>query len=150
MIARVKRPGPLAESGQSLVEFSLVAFLLVVMLLAIVELGRLLLVSSTVANAAAEGARYAAVHGSTRTGGGIDGPSGPGNNPAQVVAVIKNFAKAGPLTTSRLVVTVVYPGASNAPGQAVTVTVVYPYDAFSTYFPFNVNLGSKSQGIIAF
>jgi len=136
--------------GQTLVEFSLVAFLCMVLLLSIVEISRMALVYTTVANAAREGVRYSIVHGGMRTGGGVDGPSGPAQNPAQVVTVIKNFASGGLLTTSNLIITVNYPGASNAPGQQVSVAVIYPYDPLTTYFPFRVRLGSVSQGVIAF
>ncbi len=66
------------RAGTSLVEFSVVALLSVLMLLFIVEMGRMLLVYTTVANAARAGLRYAVVHGSTRTAGnGLDNASGP-------------------------------------------------------------------------
>jgi len=136
--------------GQTLVEFSLVAFLCMVLLLSIVEISRMALVYTTVANAARAGARYSIVHGGTRTGSGVDGPSGPAQNPGQVLIVIRNFASAGLLTTSNLIITVDYPGASNAPGQPVSVTVIYPYDPLTTYFPLRVRLGSVSRGVIAF
>ena len=139
------------HSGQTLVEFCLVALLTVIMLLFVVEVGRMLLVYTTVANAARAGVRYASVHGSTRTAGStVDSASGPGSNPAQVLTVVKNFASAGLLTTSRLVVQVTYPGASNAPGQSVNITVVYPYDPLTTYFSKTLRLGSQAQGIIVF
>jgi Flp pilus assembly protein TadG len=147
--ARIRRPA--GHRGQTLVEFSVVAVLTVVMLLFVVEMGRMLLVYTTVGNAARAGLRYAVVHGSTRsTGSTVDSASGPGNNPAQVVTVVKNFASAGLLTTSRLEVQVTYPGASNAPGQAVRITVVYPYDPLTTYFSSALRLGSATQGIIVF
>jgi Flp pilus assembly protein TadG len=136
--------------GQTLVEFSLVAFLCMVLLLSIVEISRMALVYTTVANAARAGSRYSIVHGGTRTGSGVDGPSGPAQNPAQVLTVIKNFASAGLLTTGNLIITVDYPGASNAPGQQVSVSVIYPYDPLTTYFPLRVRLGSVSRGVIAF
>jgi Flp pilus assembly protein TadG len=136
--------------GQTLVEFSLVAFMCVILLLSIVELSRMALVYTTVANAARAGARYAIVHGGTRTGSGVDGPSGPAGNPPQVVTVVKNFASAGLLSTSNLSITIAYPGGSNAPGQLVSVAVVYPYDPLTTYSPLRVRLGSMSQGVIAF
>jgi len=136
--------------GQVLVEFSLVVFLSVILLLSVVEISRMVLVSTTMANAARAGARYAIVHGGTRTGSGVDGPSGPAGNPVQVVTVVQNFASAGLLSPGLLVITVNYPGASNAPGQPVSVTVVYPYDPLTSYFPFRVRLGSTSQGVIAF
>jgi Flp pilus assembly protein TadG len=152
---------PLAGAkGQGLVEFSLVAFLLVVLLFSVVEMGRMVLVYTTVANASRAGARYAIVHGNTRTGTGIDGPSGPGNT-AQVQTVVKNFASAGLLSTGRLIVTVTYCAApypatcsptstSNSPGQNVNVSAVYPYDPLTTYLPLRVRLGSTTQGVIAF
>ena len=143
--------GHAGRAGQTMVEFSVVALLTVIMLLFVVEIGRLVLVYTTVANAARAGVRYAVVHGSTRSAGAtIDSASGPGNNPTQVVTVVKNFASAGLLTTSRLVVTVTYPGGSNAPGQYVNITVVYPYDPLTTYFSKTLRLGSASQGIIVF
>ena len=136
--------------GQSLVEFSLVSLLLCLLILSVVEIGRMVLVYATVANAANAGARYAAVHGSSRTGGGVDGPSGPAANPSPVVTVVGNFATAGPINRSLLEITVGYPAGSNAPGQPVNVTVVYPYDPFTTWLPFRVRLGSTTQGVIAY
>ena len=138
------------RAGQTLVEFSLVAFLTSITMLFIVEVGRMLMVYAAVANAAREGVRYAMVHGSTRTGSGSTGPSGPSANPAQIVTVIDNFAGIAPITIGRLVINVTYPGASNAPGQPVNVTVVYPYDPLITFFPSTLRLGSASRGIILF
>ena len=139
------------RAGQTLVEFSVVAVLTAIMLLFVVEMGRMLLVYTTVANAARAGVRYASVHGSSRSAGStVDSASGPGNDPAQVVTVVKNFASGGLLTTSRLIVHVTYPGGSNAPGQSVTITAVYPYDPLTTYFSKTLRLGSASQGIIVF
>ena len=143
--------GRAGRAGQTMVEFSVVALLTAITLLFVVEIGRTVLVYTTVANAARAGVRYAVVHGSSRSAGAtIDSASGPGNNPTQVVKVVKNFASAGLLTTSLLVVTVTYPGGSNAPGQYVTVSAVYPYDPLTTYFSKTLRLGSASQGIIAF
>jgi len=147
---RNRSEGRRRASGQVLVEFAVVAFLSLILLLSIVEISRMTLVYTTVANAARAGARYAIVHGGTRTGSGVDGPSGPAQNPAQVVTVVRNFASAGLLSTGNLVITVHYPGASNAPGQLVSVPVVYPYDPLTTYFPLRVRLGSTSQGVVAF
>ena len=143
--------GTSGRAGQTLVEFSVVTVLTVIMLLFVVETGRMLLVYTTVANAARAGLRYAIVHGNSRSAGAtVDSASGPGNNPTQVVTVVKNFASGGLLSTNRLVVTVTYPGGSNAPGQYVTVSAVYPYDPLTTYFSKTLRLGSASQGIIVF
>ena len=151
MTAGAGTSGRAGRAGQTMVEFSVVALLTAITLLFVVEIGRTVLVYTTVANAARAGVRYAVVHGSSRaTGSTVDSASGPGSNPTQVVTAVKNFASAGLLTTSRLVVTVTYPGGSNAPGQYVTVSAVYPYDPLTTYFSKTLRLGSASQGIIAF
>jgi len=138
------------RAGQTLVEFSFVALLLCILLLSVVEIGRIVLVYTTVANSARAGARYAIVHGNSRIGVGVDGPSGPAGNPPEVVTVVKNFASAGLLSGALLVVTIGYPSGSNAPGRSVTVRVVYPYDPLTTWLPFRVPLGSETQGIILF
>ncbi len=138
-------------AGQSLIEFSLVCVMLCLIILGVLEVGRMVLVYTTVANAARAGARYATVHGSSRaTGAALTNASGPAANPAQVLTVIKNFASAGPLTASRLIITVSYPGSSNAPGQLVTVSVIYPYDPLTTYLRWTVRLGSTTEGVITF
>lgn len=128
----------------------MVALLTMILMLGIVEISRMVLVYVTVANAARAAARYASVHGATRSGSGADGPSGPGANPAQVVTVARNFASAGLLSTSNLIIAVSYPGGSNLPGQVVSVSVIYPYDPLTTYFPLRVRLGSISKGVIVF
>jgi Flp pilus assembly protein TadG len=143
--------GRAGRAGQTLVEFSVVTVMTVIMLLFVVETGRMLLVYTTVANAARAGVRYAIVHGNSRsTGATVDSASGPGNDPTQVVTVVKNFASGGLLSTSLLVVHVTYPGGSNAPGQYVTVSAVYPYNPLITYFSKTLRLGSATQGIIVF
>jgi Flp pilus assembly protein TadG len=143
--------GVSGRGGQTLVEFSVVTLMTVIMLLFVVEMGRMVVVYTTVANAARAGVRYAIVHGSSRAvGTTINSASGPASNPAQVLTVINNFAGAGLLTTSLLVVNVTYPGGSNAPGYSVKITVVYPYDPLTTYFSKTLRLGSAAQGIIVF
>ena len=145
------RHGFAGNGGQTIIEFAVVVLLTVIMLLFVVEMGRMVLVYTTIANAARAGIRYAVVHGNSRAvGSTANSASGPTSNPAQVLTVISNFASAGLLTTSLLVVTVTYPNASNAPGQPVNITVVYPYDPLTTYFSKTVRLGSAAQGIIVF
>jgi len=148
MTLQVRRPA--SERGSTLVEFAIVAFLLAMMVFSVVEMERMVLVYTTVANAARVGARYAIVHGSTQS----VSPSGPGNNPAAVVTVIKNFASAGLLDTSKMNITVSYSGSYaplNSPGDIVTVKVVYPYDPFISWFnQLRLNLGTTTQGVITF
>ena len=136
------------QRGAALVEFAFVAFQLVVVLLSVVEFGRMVLVSTAVANSARTAVRYAIVHGATRTGSGIDGPSGPGSV-AQIENNIRYYAGAGLMTTSRLVLAVSYPDGNNGTGSRVRVTVTYPYDPF-TFLPLGVNLSTTAEGIICF
>jgi Flp pilus assembly protein TadG len=139
------------DQGGVLVEFTLIAIMLVVVMLGIVEMGRMVLVYTTVANAARAGARYAIVHGAERTGTGANGPSGPGST-TQVKNIVTDFAAGGLLDTSKLNITVNYPNGLNTADSPVTVTVTYPYDAFVPYFSslLNATLGSTSEGVITY
>lgn len=144
-----------SEDGATMVEFSLVAVMFIIVLLGVVEMARMVLVYTTMANAARAGARYAIVHGANRTGSGADGPSGPGCGPSsctQINTVVKNYAGVGLLNSNNVTVTVSYPNTSNAVGSLVTVSVSYTYDPLIGYFRtlVNKNLSSSSQGVIVF
>jgi Flp pilus assembly protein TadG len=123
--------------GQSLVEFSLSVLMLVMLLLAVFEISRMVLVYTTVANAAKAGTRYAIVH-------GVDSPA----TTSQIQTIVQNYLGTAPLTATNATINVT--GAGGAVGSTVTITVVYPYDPFTTYFPFTANLGSSSKGVITF
>ena len=138
-----------------MVEFGLVAVLLVMVLLSVVEMGRMLLVYTTMANAARAGARYAIVHGGQRTGSGLDGPSGPSCGPNSCPAintVVSHFASTGLLDSTKVTTSVTYPDGTNTPGSRVTVTVSYAYDPMIGYFKSALSrtLGSTSEGVIDF
>ncbi len=135
--------------GSALVEFALVSFQLLLVIFAAFEFGRMIVVYTTVAHAARIGVRYAIVHGNTSTASGVNGPSGPGSNPANVLNVVKDHAGVGLLDLSKLTITVSYPDASNAPGSRVTVKTVYAYDPW-VILPLNVPLGTTTQGVITF
>jgi Flp pilus assembly protein TadG len=138
------------RKGAALLEFALAGLITCLMIFAGIEMGRMMLVYNTVANSARAGLRYAIVHGSTRTGSGVDGPSGPDANPPEIVTVVTNFAGMGLLDKSRLEVNITYPDGLNDPGRRVNVKVVYPYDPLTRYFPLSVRLGTLSEGVIAF
>ena len=131
--------------GQALIEFAVCSVLLLALIFAVVEFGRMMLVYTTIGNAARIGARYAIVHGSDNLA-----------STTQITTAVNGFLKAGTITTSSATVTVGYPGkpdgtSSNCtdPGCRVTVTVSYPYDPLVTYFPLGtITLTSSSQGII--
>lgn len=127
------------DEGQSLVEFGIVAFLLVMLLFGVIEIGRMVLVYTAVANAARAGVRYAIVHGSDNLA-----------TADQIKTVVKNFLSTSPVDATRATITINYP-ACNDPGCKVTVTATYPYDPLISYFPLpTINLGSTSQGVITF
>ena len=144
-------PGTPAKSrrGSALVEFALTSVSLLMLIFGVLEMQRMLLVYTTVANSARAGVRYAIVHGSKHIGAGVDGPSGPGST-TQVKTVVKNFASAGLLTTANLNIDVLY-SPSNDPSSIVTVTVKYAYDPLVGWFTgLKVTLGSTTQGVITF
>jgi Flp pilus assembly protein TadG len=127
--------------GQALVEFALVSVLLLALIFAVLEFGRMMLVYTTIANAARVGARYAIVHGGDSSG---------------TTTVVKGFLKAGTVNTSTATVTVQLPGYPDGtsancftPGCQVTVKVSYPYDPLLGYFPLgSINFTSSSEGVI--
>lgn len=117
-----------------MVEFAVTILLLLTVIFGCFEFDRMLMVYTSVANAARVGVRYAIVHGS--------------DNPATDVAdVVKDWAKIGFLNPDNLDVAVT--GAGGTPGTPVTVTVQYPYDPL-TFIPLGVTLSSTSQGVIVF
>lgn len=135
--------------GQALVEFAFVAVGLIALTFGVVEIGRMVLCYTTIANAARIGTRYAIVHGS--------------DNPAsisQIQDVVKGFLKAGTVNTATvstcnpgtsLDICVTYPSAGTCkdPGCQVKVTVNYPYDPIMTYYSLgSINLASTSEGVI--
>jgi hypothetical protein len=112
----------------------------------------MVLLYTTVSNAARVGTRYAIVHGSNS-----GAASGPGNDDATAIGVVKNFAHVGGLNTSNLTVHVNYYSSGgvspncNAPGCWVKVTASYPYDPLVSYFRLpTINLSSSSEGVITF
>ena len=150
MSVRVSTARTRRSQGSTLVEFAMVAFLVIIVLLSVVEMSRMMLTYTTVANSARAAARYAVVHGASRTGTGTNGPSGPGANPTEVLLVATNFAKAGLLQPASLTVNVTYPAGTNVVGSAVEVAVSYAYTPFVGLLPLSVSLSNTSRGVIVF
>lgn len=127
--------------GQALVEFAMCAVLLLALIFVVIEFGRMMLVYTTIANAARIGARYAIVHDGDSTG---------------TQTTVNGFLHAGTVNTSSATVTVSLPGypdgtsvGCTTPGCLVTVTVSYPYDPLMSYFPLgSITFSSSSQGVI--
>jgi Flp pilus assembly protein TadG len=138
------------STGQSLVEFALVLPLFLVILIGMVDVGRSIWANNSVANAAREAARYAIVHGGTRSNPCPVGPpitTGPTSQqtiipPASASCPYPSPSKEGIKEAARayaiaagfpVTVQVCYgsdctgdtdiTGATNARGTPVTVTV---------------------------
>ena len=140
------------DAGDGLVEFALVVVLLVMVLGSVVELGRMALVYTTIANAAKAGTRYAIVHGADRTGSGSTGASGPTCPCTEINTVVTDFATAGLVNTANLTVSVSYPGGTNTVGSTVFVTAQYTYDPLIPFFDplLSTTLSSTSEGVVTF
>lgn len=134
---RLRRLGD--RRGQTLVEYSLSILLLVVLMFGVFEMSRMILVYTTIADAAKIGMRFAEVHGTDNSATSSD-----------VQTVVKNYLGAAPMNTSSSNLFITVTGAGGAIGSAVTVTVNYKYDPFMTYFPLGVYLASTSQGVITY
>jgi Flp pilus assembly protein TadG len=127
------------QRGASMIEFAMVAFLLVLVMLGGIEVDRMILVYTNLANAAAEGARYGALQSAQDVSG--------------VQTTVKNYAVG--LNTSDLTVTVTYSVGDNSQaagsvGSKVNVNVRYPYVAFvSGLFP-SLTLTAISESVILY
>lgn len=138
--------------GQTLVEFSLSALMLVVLMFGVFEMSRMLLVYTTVANAARAGVRYGIVHGADVNTATAE--------TTQIQTLVKGYLSAAPINTANpgLTINVSYPGGgacppvvhTNVKGCLVSVTVTYPYDPFVLFYSrfFSINISSTTEGII--
>jgi Flp pilus assembly protein TadG len=130
--------------GQALVEFAIIIPLFLVLLMGILDFGRVVWATTSLASAAREAARYAIVHGGSATDPCPVGPASPDSQiviasascpfPSPLKDSIKLAATTAALAGgSNLTVYVCYgvgcsgdtdtAGATNARGQSVTVTV---------------------------
>lgn len=129
------------------------SILLLTVIFAGIEFDRMLMSYTSLANAARVGARYAIVHGSSRTGTGD--PASGATDASKVTTAVNNFAVLGFLNTSDLTVTVAYPGSTsktdpgNSPGSTVVVTVTYPYVPLG-FLPISTTLRASTRGVIVF
>jgi Flp pilus assembly protein TadG len=111
------RQGKRRFRGQSMVEFALVAPMFFLIIFATIELGRLMWIDHSLANATREGARYAMVHGSKS--------SVPGTA-ADVQFKVEDGA---PGVNSALTVTTT--GLGGEPGTSVSVNTKYAFKFIS-------------------
>ena len=143
------------ERGSTLVEVPLAFLWVFTVMFGMAESARLMLAYTTLADAARAGTRYAIVHGSYRTGSGVDGPSGPGNT-GNVVDQVKAVTTAAGMSSSNVTVTdtvsePMYPDGTNNIGARVKVKVSYPFTSVLPLLaPFSVTIGSTSEGMICY
>lgn len=108
-----------SRKGNAAIEFALTFPTMVVITLLIFDLGRALFVYTTINNVAAEGARYAAVHGSS-------------NVYEKTADEIEEFivSRAAGLFPANLTITVTYDPNIAFKGSTVEVLLVYNMDLF--------------------
>jgi Flp pilus assembly protein TadG len=127
-----------SRRGATLVEFAFVLLTLLVLIFASIEFDRVILVYTSIADAAKAGVRYAIVHGSHNAA-----------SSGQITSVVQGYAAAGALQSTNVTVTVAY-APDNSIGSLVTVTVSYPYDPLVGLIPLGATLSSAAQGIIVY
>jgi Flp pilus assembly protein TadG len=146
-----------SRRGTGLIEFTLIALVLSMVILTTVEIDRMLLVTTAIADSTRAGLRFAIVHGKD---------SGSPATDSDIRTVIQNFAQTGILDKTKLDSTHITitratclssvdtgSGCSSnnkAPGAQIDIKTIYPYDPFTSYFPLSVNIGSTSEGYIVF
>jgi hypothetical protein len=117
------------------------------LLFGVIEMCRLVLVYTTIANSARVGVRYAMVHGTDNS-----------VSVSTIQGVVNGYLGAATVYAANATVTVCYASSISAgcsqtptaPGTPVTIRVSYPYNPITSYFPINVTLSSTSQGVITF
>jgi Flp pilus assembly protein TadG len=130
--------------GQALVEFAIAALITLLLVLAVVEFSRIMLVYTTLADAARLGTRYAITHG-TVPGNSL--PT-PGDIQSGVNAVVQKFLAPATVNVDAAVISTFFPNGTTTPGNPVQVTVSYPYNLLLSSLPLSVTLSTTSEGVI--
>jgi Flp pilus assembly protein TadG len=148
---RGKRTTLRKERGHALVEFVLSVFFVLVVIFWAVELIMLLYTYNVMADAAKEGVRYAIVHGcQSSNGSGTCTPTSADPTGANVVTVVKNYAKASFHDTSAITVNVTYPDSSAKSPSRVQVVVHYAFKPYFTLGWTPPTINAAAQGRIVF
>jgi Flp pilus assembly protein TadG len=128
--------------GQALVEFAMSALITLLLILGAVEFSRIMLVYTTLADAARLGARYAITHGT------IPGTTGSTDPTAGVTAVVQKFLAPGTVNINSATITTSFPDGATTPGKRVQVNVSYHYNLLVSSLPMaNITLSTTSEGI---
>jgi Flp pilus assembly protein TadG len=121
-----------SQTGQSLVEFSLMGIILLILLAGVMDLGRAYFTYLALKDAAAEGAYYGQAH-PAWVDGNYSGAGTADDDPNNILYRVKNSAPQGGLVNwdgATVTVDVVNPP---VPGQTLTVTVSYPYQLITPF-----------------
>lgn len=121
-----RRIGSGSETGQSLVEFSLMIVILTSLLLGILDIGRAYFTFLALQDAAGEGASYAAQYPTYVT-------SSNSADPNNVTYRVKNAAPVGTLVDWNSATVTVANSGSTAQGQPITVTVTTNYQLLTPF-----------------
>jgi Flp pilus assembly protein TadG len=140
----------MSRHGQALVEFAIAALITLLLVLTVVEFSRIMLVYTTLGDAAQLGTRYAITHGT------VPGNSVPTSGDIQsgVNAVVQKFLAPATVNVDSANIATTFPGNATCPGGATTpgcpvlVNVSYPYDLIVHALPISVTLNAQSEGII--
>lgn len=160
------------QAGAALVEYAFIAMIFLTLIFGISGFGHALFAYHFVNEVAKEGARYAAVRGSTcasdsscTAANSATGTAGP-TTQADITAYVRSLAPQS-INTAQLTATATWPGpssptictvavngagpwASNAPGCSVQVRVTYNYTfIFPLIRSTSFNMSSTSEMIIA-
>jgi hypothetical protein len=161
--SRCSHPGRVDERGQSQVEFACVIVLLTAAILAAMELVSLIHTYNVLADAAKEGVRYAAVHGTrnsvpsgpTCPCADIDGPAAPpGTVPGygSGYGVVQTYAQYSLHDMTGISVSVSYPDTGNPPANQapnrVQISVAYAYRPFFNLGWPTVTVNAAAEGRI--
>lgn len=149
-----------ACGGQALVEFAASAVITIALIMGVVEFGRIMMVYTTISDAARIGARYAITHAPSIPGSGSALATTVTSTQAAVTTVVKSFLAPATvnINAAGLSITTTYPDSTcsgtpssctgTSAGSRVQVTVSYPYDMLVSYYPLSFTLASTSEGII--
>jgi len=125
------------QTGQALVEASLVTVLFVVILFGLIDFARIVWSYTMIANAAREATRFAMVHGSA---------SGNAASVTQIQGIV--ISRSPGILPAMLTTTVSF-SPDQSPGSTVTVAVTYKVYPIAPYIPVGpLNVTSNSQRII--
>ena len=120
------------QSGQSLLETSMMIPVIFIVVFWVFELGWLLFTYAVLANAANEGVRYSIVH--------------SGGDPGGAQTTVQAFAATSLHDTSAISTSVTFPDGSAAPPSRVRVAVTYTYVPYLSKFINTPTMHAYAEG----